>query len=132
MVRFMGWLLMGLIAGALLAAIGVPLTYFTSNAPRVIYLPIACVVAWIVYMMCFYFIIYRPLQTCVNVITQKRFSDRICALTREVEELYVAADKLCVENKSLTSETSKVLLLTKETSGTAFTPTSATRRTAPF
>ncbi|CCW62041.1 unnamed protein product [Phytomonas sp. EM1] len=58
---FRGWLLMGFALLVFLAALGVPLTFFTTLKVRTIYVLVVAPLLWLLYMFLFYFLIYRVL-----------------------------------------------------------------------
>lgn len=95
MKSLMGWLILSIIAAILLVGISVPLTYFTRTGWfRIIYVIVACLVVWIVYMGCFFFILYRPLDQCCTQyedgVTPKGMfflAEELNGINRAVEEM---------------------------------------------
>eukprot|EP00796_Vickermania_ingenoplastis_P005252 gene5252-3763_t len=96
-----GWLLMAIVAAVLLTAIAVPMTYFTSTQPRNIYVAIACVAAWLIYMLCCYLMLYRPLHFCVQEFNSNHSPSDHSFFLKELNEMSEVGDHLSRERRAL-------------------------------
>ncbi|CCW72263.1 unnamed protein product [Phytomonas sp. Hart1] len=106
-VYFRGWLLMGFALLILLSAIGVPLTFFTSLKVRTIYVLAVASPLWLLYMLLFYFLIYRVLVNFTSALgndenySSDLWTQRYTTYTKEFHDLGCNLQALSFETNDL-------------------------------
>lgn len=81
---------MGIASACLLVVAAVPLGYFDSRTPRTIYAAVATPVAWVVYLLLLYFLVYRPMTQATDVFEEGDCIDEdggVALITKEIHKL---------------------------------------------
>lgn len=106
---------MGIASLGLFIIAAVPLGYFSSKTPRTIYAAVVTPVAWIIYLLLLYFLVYRPMVLATDVFEEGDCIDEddrssIALITKEMH-------KLNRNLGSLIDETADMRALTDSLSG---------------
>ncbi|KAG5492592.1 hypothetical protein JKF63_01171 [Porcisia hertigi] len=64
--HFRGWIVMSFISILLFIAVAIPAAHISKTLWRTLYVALAAPVAWLMYNIAVYFILYRPMLRCTD------------------------------------------------------------------